>query len=195
MRNDPDKSCRVNLNTYFMFSNIFLQHRVVDEIMWKSIQKMVMDTADNMAHAHCMLDTYTHSGCVILICFSTATMVERKRLDLTLYVHCLSCNSFRFRAMTAVFHRLLNTRILRCTEMWQGFRAGCWEWRFHLSYNKWGNRNSFMTNCALHEILFGWSNEGRRDVWGIKNCMRNALYEPGRKSLVCSAYVKCERVS
>ena len=35
--------------------------------------------------------TNTHSEYVILIDFSTATMVARTRLDVTLYVHCLSC--------------------------------------------------------------------------------------------------------
>jgi hypothetical protein len=37
--------------------------------------------------------TNTHTGCVILIhCFSTTTMVVgRTRLNVTLYVHCMSC--------------------------------------------------------------------------------------------------------
>jgi len=52
------------------------------------------NTDDNMAHAHCMLDTqgYKHA---IRICniywFSTATMVAGTRLNVTLYVHCLYC--------------------------------------------------------------------------------------------------------
>jgi hypothetical protein len=51
-------------------------------------------TDDNMAHAHCMMDTYgykhTHTICNTYG-FSTATMVARTRLIVTLYVHCLYC--------------------------------------------------------------------------------------------------------
>jgi hypothetical protein len=55
----------------------------------------------NMAHVHCMLDT---QGCIHTIricniyCFSTATMLARKRLLVTLYTHCLSrCISYNTR--------------------------------------------------------------------------------------------------
>ena len=44
-----------------------------------------------MAHAHCMLDTSGYKPTLIIYntyCFSTATMVERTRLIVTLYVHC-----------------------------------------------------------------------------------------------------------
>ena len=37
--------------------------------------------------------TDTHSEYVVFIAFSTATMVTGKRLNVTLYVHCLSCYS------------------------------------------------------------------------------------------------------
>ena len=41
---------------------------------------------DNMAHAHCMLDaTNTHSEYVMLIAFSTATVVARKVLNIALH--------------------------------------------------------------------------------------------------------------
>ena len=43
-------------------------------------------TDNNVVHAHCMLDTYSHKH-IIKICstdsFSTATMVARKRLNVT----------------------------------------------------------------------------------------------------------------
>jgi hypothetical protein len=35
--------------------------------------------------------TNTHSECVILICFSTATTVTQTCLNITLYVQCVSC--------------------------------------------------------------------------------------------------------
>jgi len=46
-------------------------------------------TDDNMAHAHCMLDTlgYTYTLRICSsYCFSTATMVIRTRLNVMLYV-------------------------------------------------------------------------------------------------------------
>jgi hypothetical protein len=36
MRNVPDKSCRENQNTHFVFSNFFSENRTVYEIMWKN---------------------------------------------------------------------------------------------------------------------------------------------------------------
>ena len=55
MRNASDRSCRGTQKTRLVFSNIFLLHRAVDK--WKSIQKRVRATDDNMTHAHCMLHT------------------------------------------------------------------------------------------------------------------------------------------
>jgi len=51
---------------------------------------------DNMAHAHCMLDTYGYKHKLSLcpsFYFSTAALVTRMRLNVTLYVHFLSCCS------------------------------------------------------------------------------------------------------
>ena len=48
----------------------------------------------NMEHAHFMPDTkgYKHTLRICnTYCFSTATVVTRKRLNVTLYVHCLYC--------------------------------------------------------------------------------------------------------
>ena len=51
-------------------------------------------TDDNTVHTHCMLDTqgdkYTLTICNTC-CFSTAPMVAQTDLNVTLYVHCLSC--------------------------------------------------------------------------------------------------------
>jgi hypothetical protein len=52
---------------------------------------------DNMAHAHCMLDTqrykYTLTICNVH-CFSTTTMVGRTRLIVASYLHCSSPRIF-----------------------------------------------------------------------------------------------------
>jgi hypothetical protein len=54
----------------------------------------VQATNDNMAHAECMVDTcgYKHTLTICnTCCFVTATTVGRTRLNVTLYVHYLSC--------------------------------------------------------------------------------------------------------
>jgi len=51
------------------------------------------DTNDNMAHAHCMLDTlgYKYTLRICNTCrFFIATMVTRTRLNVTLYIQRLS---------------------------------------------------------------------------------------------------------
>jgi len=51
-----------------------------------------------MAYAHCMLDTWGYKHTLTICktyCFSTTTMVTRKRLIVTFYVHCPSPGTFR----------------------------------------------------------------------------------------------------
>jgi hypothetical protein len=51
----------------------------------------------SMVHAHYMLDTqvYKHTDKICNThCFSIATIVARTRLNVTLYVHCLSFKAF-----------------------------------------------------------------------------------------------------
>jgi hypothetical protein len=95
MRNVSDKSCRENQNTHFIFNNFFfLENSPVYVTIWENIvepdrpQMTIWRT-----HIACWTTkaTHTRSECVILIPFPTATMVERTRLDFTLYVLCLSC--------------------------------------------------------------------------------------------------------
>ena len=56
-----------------MFSNFFVfENRAFFEIMWKKYCRAGQATDDNMAHAHCMLDTEstnTYSEHVTLIAF------------------------------------------------------------------------------------------------------------------------------
>jgi hypothetical protein len=47
-----------------------------------------------MAHVHYVLDTYGYKHTLTICntyCFSTAKMVSRTHLHITLYVHCMSC--------------------------------------------------------------------------------------------------------
>jgi hypothetical protein len=89
IKNFSDKSCRETQNTLCIFNNIFRKsYHLWDNVVKSCIARQATD--DNMAHARFMLDiqvyTYTYSG----YCLSTVTMVARKRLNVMLYVHCLS---------------------------------------------------------------------------------------------------------
>jgi hypothetical protein len=71
------------------------ENRAVYEITWKNF----VDLGRPRMEIRCMRmsrwapkATNTHSGCVIhTYCFSTATVVARMHLNVTLHVHCLSC--------------------------------------------------------------------------------------------------------
>ena len=73
--------------------------------MWKkAVEPASHRWQYNVAHAHCMLNTlgYKHTLRICnTCCFSTATMVARKRLSVTLYVLGLSSFSLRKGADTA----------------------------------------------------------------------------------------------
>jgi len=67
---------------------------------WDNVERYCtagQDTDDNAVHAQCILDNLDHKHrlriCNVYL-FSTATMVARKRLSVTLYVHRLSCISY-----------------------------------------------------------------------------------------------------
>ena len=60
MRNVTDRNRRENQNTHFMFSNLFFFSprklcRLLDNV--EKYCRAGQATDDNMAHAHCMLDT------------------------------------------------------------------------------------------------------------------------------------------
>jgi hypothetical protein len=63
MRNISDKSCRENQNTHFVFSNFFFLKIVPFVRKCGKKCRAGQATDDNMAHAHCMLDTssYKHT--------------------------------------------------------------------------------------------------------------------------------------
>jgi hypothetical protein len=54
--------------------------------------RMRMHTPTRLGtHMHACTHKHAHTPICNTYCFSTATMVSWKRLDVTLYVHCLSC--------------------------------------------------------------------------------------------------------
>jgi hypothetical protein len=94
MRTVPDKSCRENQNTHFVFSNFFVENRAVYEIMWKNT---VEPDRPQMAIWRMRIvwwipkatNTQRYRLCNTH-CFSIATMVAKTRLTVTLYVNCPS---------------------------------------------------------------------------------------------------------
>jgi hypothetical protein len=96
IRNILERSCRENQNTHFMFNNFPKLCRLW-KILWEKYCRAGLATDNNMALAHCMLDTkdYEHTLRICnTYCSSTATMVARTRLIVTLYVHWLSRSKF-----------------------------------------------------------------------------------------------------
>ena len=45
------------IKTHILCSVTFFGNRAVYEIMWEKYRRVGQTTDDNMAHAHCMLDT------------------------------------------------------------------------------------------------------------------------------------------
>ena len=85
MRNVSDKPCRQNHHTHFMFNNFF--PKIVPS--WDGGK---YSTARQATDALCMSAKARHTLRICNTClFSTAAMVTRTRLNVTLYVHCLSC--------------------------------------------------------------------------------------------------------
>ena len=89
-----DKNCRENQNTCFIFNNIFQKIVKLFEIMWKNTVELDRPPIAIWQNAHCMLDTYGYGHMFKICntyCFSTATIVAQKCLNVTLCVHCLFC--------------------------------------------------------------------------------------------------------
>jgi len=93
MRNFSDKSCRENQNTHLTFNkSFFSKNCAVYEITWTIIEEPDRWQYSTV-HALCMLDTEGQKYTLTIrntSCFSTATMVTRTPLSVTLYVLCLS---------------------------------------------------------------------------------------------------------
>ena len=81
--------------THILCSIIFFpENHVANEIMWKNVvERGRPQTRVWRMRIACWISkvTNTYAGCVIIIAFSTTTMVARTHLSVTLYVYCLSC--------------------------------------------------------------------------------------------------------
>ena len=91
-KNISDKSCKETRSTSF---KIFFFRKTCH--LWDNVEKYCragQATGNNMTHAHCMLDTNTHTHNLCNThCFSTAKIVAQTSLNGTLYLHCLSCST------------------------------------------------------------------------------------------------------
>jgi hypothetical protein len=115
MRNVSYKSCTENQNTYFVFRNFFSETALFMRKCGKIMYSMpghghgwqygacALHATNTHTHTH----THTHS-LWNTHSFSTAIMFVRTHLNVTKYVHCLSChlhtNSIPCRLSTQDFH-------------------------------------------------------------------------------------------
>ena len=112
MRNVSDKYCSGNQNTHFVINNFFFS-KIVPFVrqcgkyckagrpqmtIWRMciaccITKATHTRALARVHTHTHTHTHTLKICKTY-CFSTAIIIARHHLNVTLYTHCLSCQIF-----------------------------------------------------------------------------------------------------
>jgi len=98
LRNVSGTCCRENQNAHFIYSIFFFLSKIVPFIRWCG-KILLSPRSHRWQYVACALHVgylrlQTHTFLIRNIyCFSPATMVARKRLSVTLYVHCLACNA------------------------------------------------------------------------------------------------------
>jgi hypothetical protein len=157
MRNVKDKVVE-KIKTHILCSVTFSRKSCR---LWDDLEKHCragQAADDNMAHAHCMLDTYGYKHTLRIFntyCFSTATMVGRTRLDITLYVPYVACLVYRHFAVYKVTTGLKGKADKKCTATvpvsvpvtWEG---GQMMTRQYSNYFIWGGgaiRKVTGSNC------------------------------------------------
>jgi len=93
-KNSSDKICRETKTRILCSMLFFVENLAVYEIMFENIVEPSRPD-DNMAHAHCMLDTYVYKHTLKIrnnYPLSTATMFARERINVRLCVHCCVVN-------------------------------------------------------------------------------------------------------
>jgi hypothetical protein len=82
-----------------MFNNFSFEIRAVYEIMWRNtVESDRPQTTIWFMHTACWIHKATDIKSVyVTYCFSTAKVIARTRLGVTLHVNCLSC--FRYTKM------------------------------------------------------------------------------------------------
>jgi hypothetical protein len=99
MRHVSEEICRENKKTRFMFTNFspkivsFMTERWKNAVGPEIPQMATQHGACAMHAGQLSLHTHTHTLRICnTYCFSTEKRFTRTRLDVTFYVHCLSCN-------------------------------------------------------------------------------------------------------
>ena len=118
MRNFSDRICG-KIKIYFFFSRTFF---FKSYLLWDDVEKYCtagQTKDDNMAHAHCMLDTQglKHILGMCYIYSSTATMVPKTHASVTLCLHCLSYY-FIIHKYGYIFQLLVILRPLKTHKIW-----------------------------------------------------------------------------
>ena len=143
MRNVSDKSCRENKKEHVLCSIACFEMHAVSEVKWENIVEPggPQRTICRKSIA-CWIPkaTNTHLEYVNTYCFSTATMVARKRLNVTLKVHCV------FFPCISSPHATIHLFIFVNTGMWAVSMSVSTDGRAH-----WGNFSSHTrgTGCRL----------------------------------------------
>ena len=100
-RNVSNKNCRENQNTHFMFNNFFsrILYRVWDVEKHGAARQTTDDNIMRRMRSACRITKAIAHTLIIYntFCFSTTTMVTRTRMNVMLYVLCLSRFGKNFR--------------------------------------------------------------------------------------------------
>ena len=140
MRNISDRFVE-KMQTRFIFNNFFFFSKSCR--LWDNVEKYCRTehtTDDNMAHAHCMLDTYDYT---FRIC--NTDCFTRTRPDVKLYVHFLPCLFLcafgKLRKVTVSFITsvLLSVRMEQLGFHWNYFH----KIRYLIIFRKYVNKFMF----------------------------------------------------
>jgi hypothetical protein len=103
---------------YSVPPNPLFENSAIYGIMWKSVVETDRPQIYGACafHARCLrLQTHTLRICN-LYCFSSAIMVTRTRLNVTLFVHCMSCCSQEILLLYLTFKRSKTCVLQSCSK-------------------------------------------------------------------------------
>ena len=108
MKNVSDEIVE-KIKTHSMSNDFFSENRAICDIMWKNVvdTERSQKTIWSMRFA-CWVTKATHNHSEYVIhCFSTVTTISPKHLNVTLYVHCLTCLLF-----LGLFYKIFHSKDL-----------------------------------------------------------------------------------
>jgi hypothetical protein len=122
MRNVTLKSCRENQNTQYMFNNFFWKSCC----LWDNVGKYFRANRPHMTiwctRIACWKPKATLAPRICNIyCLSTAAVIERARLNVTLCVQCPSCSSIKVSSLSAL--SCWNNPINEICTVWPSYKT------------------------------------------------------------------------